>query len=83
MDEQVRERGIGRTAESFPASAARRRWWQVDCRDLANSRRTLAVLVNRDEVELVGPPGHAAVLSTVGVRQLSTALRDAAMQARK
>ncbi|MDA3629041.1 hypothetical protein [Saccharopolyspora oryzae] len=50
---------------------------------MTNAHRNLAVLVNRDEVELVGPPGHAAVLSTVGVRQLSTALRDAAMQARK
>ncbi|MGW1681744.1 hypothetical protein [Saccharopolyspora sp. NPDC002376] len=83
MDGQAQESRIGRAAESAPAPAERRRWWQVDCRDVTNTHRNLAVLVNRDEVELVGPPGHAAVLSTVGVRQLSTALRDAAMQARK
>ncbi|RKT84349.1 hypothetical protein SAMN05421805_103276 [Saccharopolyspora antimicrobica] len=83
MGEQMRESGIGQSAESAPAAADRRRWWQVDCRDLSNAHRNLAVLVDRDEVELVGPPGHAAVLSALGVRQLSTALRDAAMQARK
>ncbi|MER7010500.1 hypothetical protein ABT324_03605 [Saccharopolyspora sp. NPDC000359] len=83
MDERASRTGVGRMAEPTATPADRRRWWQVDCRDLSNAHRTLAVLVDRDQVELVGPPGHAAVLSPLGVRQLSTALRDAAMQARK
>ncbi|MEU6264406.1 hypothetical protein [Saccharopolyspora shandongensis] len=55
----------------------------MDCRDVANSHRFLDVLVNRDRVVLVGPPGHSAVLSANGLGQLSVALRDAAVQARK
>ncbi|TDC89219.1 hypothetical protein E1161_21965 [Saccharopolyspora aridisoli] len=66
-----------------PAPADRRRWWHVDCRDVANAHRSLAVLVNRDKVVLVGPPGHAAELESRGAGQLSMALRDAATQARK
>ncbi|SFS84606.1 hypothetical protein SAMN05660874_03683 [Saccharopolyspora flava] len=66
-----------------PALADRRRWWHVDCRDVANAHRSLAVLVNRDKVVLVGPPGHTAELETRGAGQLSMALRDAAAQARK
>jgi hypothetical protein len=50
---------------------------------VANSRRFLDVLVNRDRVVLVGPPGHSAALSANGLGQLSAALRDAAVQARK
>ncbi|MCI2422282.1 hypothetical protein MOQ72_33105 [Saccharopolyspora sp. K220] len=73
----------GRSAESATAPADRRRWWRVDCRDVANSRRFLDVLVNRDRVVLVGPPGHAAALSANGMSQLSVALRDAAVQARR
>ncbi|RRO13778.1 hypothetical protein EIL87_22635 [Saccharopolyspora rhizosphaerae] len=75
-------RGGGRTPH-VPAPADRRRWWHVDCRDVANTRRGLAVLVNRDKVVLVGPPGHAAELNSRGAGQLSMALRDAAAQARK
>ncbi|WP_229679989.1 hypothetical protein [Saccharopolyspora thermophila] len=50
---------------------------------MANTHRVLTVLVNRDRVVLVGPPGRAAVLSRVGLAGLTTALRDAAVQARK
>lgn len=66
-----------------PEPADRRRWWHVDCRDVANAHRNLTVLVNRDKVVLVGPPGHAAELESRGAAQLSMALRDAATQARK
>ncbi|GAB3674546.1 hypothetical protein GCM10027597_11520 [Saccharopolyspora tripterygii] len=66
-----------------PAPANRRRWWHVDCRDVANAHRSLAVLVNGDKVVLVGPPGHAAEVESRGAGQLSMALRDAATQARK
>lgn len=84
--------GFGNQAESAPSN--RRRWWHVDCRDVANTHRDLDVLVNRNKVILVGPPDHAseqgkaaaqyaAELSTRGAGQLSMALRDAAAQARK
>jgi hypothetical protein len=75
--------GNGQSAEFAPVPADRRRWWRVDCRDVANSRRFLDVLVNRDRVVLVGPPGHSAAFSANGLGQLSVALRDAAVQARK
>ncbi|MEV0082445.1 hypothetical protein [Saccharopolyspora sp. NPDC050642] len=75
--------GNGRSAGFPSAPADSRRWWRVDCRDVANSHRFLDVLVNRDRVVLVGPPGHSATLSAIGLGQLSVALRDAAVQARK
>ncbi|PKW13525.1 hypothetical protein [Saccharopolyspora spinosa] len=75
--------GNGQSAEFPNTPADRRRWWRVDCRDVANSHRFLDVLVNRDRVVLVGPPGHSAALSVNGLGQLSDALRDAAVQARK
>ncbi|WP_243790704.1 hypothetical protein [Saccharopolyspora gloriosae] len=66
-----------------PESAGRRRWWRALCRDVQHVRRYLTVLVNRDRVVLVGPPGRTVVLSTDGVGELSNALRQAAEQARK
>ncbi|MCX2731245.1 hypothetical protein OOZ19_13420 [Saccharopolyspora sp. NFXS83] len=66
-----------------PESADRRRWWRVLCRDVVHVRRYLTVLVNRDRVVLVGPPGRTVVLSTDGVGELSNALRRAADQARE
>ncbi|GAA4856595.1 hypothetical protein [Saccharopolyspora rosea] len=71
------------SAEFAPVPEDRRRWWRFDCRDVANVQRFLTVLVNRDRVVLVGPPGHAAGLSRSGAARVSTALRDAAVQARK
>ena len=73
--------GFGHPVESAPRD--RRRWWHIDCRDVANAHRDLSVLVNRDKVVLVGPPDRPAELSTRGAGQLSMALRDAAAQARK
>ncbi|GAA3364292.1 MULTISPECIES: hypothetical protein [Saccharopolyspora] len=70
-------------AGSAAGSPDRRRWWRVLCRDVGHIRRYLTVLVNRDRVVLVGPPGRTVVLSTDGVGELSSALRRAAEQARK
>lgn len=72
-----------RPAQGIPTTAESRRWWKVFCRDVVHTDRFLEVLVNRDRVVLVGPPGEAAVLSAQGVRKLSSALRNAAEQARK
>lgn len=58
-----------------------RHWWRVSCRDVINRERFLTVLIDRDRVVLVGPPGETAVLSPVQVGQLSDALRQAADQA--
>jgi hypothetical protein len=58
-----------------------RHWWRVSCRDVINRERFLTVLIDRDRVVLVGPPGETAVLSPVQVDQLSDALREAADQA--
>ena len=58
-----------------------RHWWRVSCRDVINRERFLTVLIDRDRVVLVGPPGETAVLSPVQVGQLSEALREAADQA--
>lgn len=58
-----------------------RHWWRVTCRDAINRERFLTVLIDRDRVVLVGPPGETAVLSAVQVGQLSEALREAADQA--
>lgn len=74
----------GRRPAGFrSASVDRRRWWHVDCCDVTNTRRNLTVLVNRDRVVLVGPPGESVALPTGGVGELSSALRKAAEQARK
>jgi len=60
-----------------------RRWWRVLCRDVQSIRRYLTVLVNRDRVVLVGPPGRTVVLSSGDAGRLSEALRRAAEQARE
>lgn len=58
-----------------------RHWWRVGCRDVIDRERFLTVLIDRDRVVLVGPPGETAVLSTTQVGQLSEALREAAGRA--
>jgi hypothetical protein len=58
-----------------------RHWWRVSCRDVIDRERFLTVLIDRDRVVLVGPPGETAVLSQTQVGQLSDALREAAGQA--
>ena len=65
------------------ADRANRRWWQAQCRDLGHARTFLTVLPNRDKVVLVGPPGRTAALDPGAARELSSALRSAAEQARR
>lgn len=82
-----RTAGTAGTGDS-PASAdenpaQERRWWRTQCRDVHNEHSFLTVLPNRDKVVLVGPPGRTAALEPGAVRELSSALRSAAEQARK
>ena len=59
----------------------KRHWWRVSCRDVINRERFLTVLIDRDRVVLVGPPGVTAVMSRKQVGQLADALREASCQA--
>jgi hypothetical protein len=59
----------------------KRHWWRVSCRDVINRTRFLTVLIDRDRVVLVGPPGETAVMSQQQVGQLADALREACGQA--
>lgn len=54
--------------------------WAVPCRDLAGRRRELTVFVNAGRVVLIAPPGETAVLTSLDVGRLRSALRDAVMQ---
>lgn len=60
-----------------------RRVWRVQCGDVVNRDRCLTVLVEKDTVVLVGPPGETAVLTTGQLGQLRTALKEAAEQAER
>jgi hypothetical protein len=64
-------------------SVAGRRVWRVSCGDVINRERSLTVLVERNQVVLVGPPGETAVLTTGQLGQLRAALREAAEQAER
>ncbi|OQO89585.1 hypothetical protein B1813_21940 [Saccharomonospora piscinae] len=55
--------------------------WAVPCRDLAGRRRDLTVFVNAGRVVLIAPPGETAVLTSLDVGRLRSALRDAVMSA--
>ena len=85
--ERAGRRAGGAGSGNDPATAASRaegsRWWRVQCNDAHNRHSFLTVLPNRDEVVLVGPPGRTAALDTGAARDLSTALRSAAEQARR
>ncbi|HEY0638767.1 MAG TPA: hypothetical protein VGD67_14050 [Pseudonocardiaceae bacterium] len=59
----------------------RRHWWRLPCRDVIDRERFLTVLIDRDQVVLVGPPGETAVMSPAQVGHLSEALREAADRA--
>jgi hypothetical protein len=59
----------------------KRHWWRVSCRDVINRERFLHVLIDRDRVVLVGPPGETAVMSQNQVGQLANALLEASGQA--
>lgn len=67
----------------WPASDGSREEWRVRCHDFINRDRCITVLVKADRVLLVGPPGETAVLSAQQVRELRTALDEAAAQAER
>jgi hypothetical protein len=78
------------SADPYPAhrgelqgSVDGRRVWRVSCGDVINRERCLTVLVERNQVVLVGPPGETAVLSAGQLGQLRAALREAAEQAER
>jgi hypothetical protein len=64
-------------------SALGRKVWRINCGDVVNRERCLTVLVERNRVVLVGPPGETAVLTSGQLGQLRTALREAAEQAER
>jgi hypothetical protein len=64
-------------------SIGHRRWWRIRCGDVVDRDRCLTVMVEEDQVVLVGPPGETAVLSADQLVQLRTALREAAEQAER
>jgi hypothetical protein len=78
------------TAEQGPehhgelhGSALGRQVWRISCGDIVNRERCLTVLVERNRVVLVGPPGETAVLTAGQLGQLRNALREAAEQAER
>lgn len=52
--------------------------WRVQCGDMINRERCVTVLVQGDQVVLVGPPGETARLSAGQLGQLRAALNEAA-----
>ncbi len=64
-------------------SVGERRVWRVSCGDVINRDRCLTVLVEKNKVVLVGPPGETAVLTSGQLGQLRIALREAAEQAER
>ena len=52
--------------------------WLVECSDPFGRYRAMTVLVRRDEVVVVAPPGESAVLSVQQTRDLDRALAGAA-----
>lgn len=58
-----------------------RHWWRISCRDVINRERYLTVLVDRERVVVMGPPGETAVLSPNQASQLREALQQAAERA--
>lgn len=73
----------GPSATELHGSVAGRRVWRISCGDVINRERCLTVLVERNQVVLVGPPGETAVLTTGQLGQLRAALREAAEQAER
>lgn len=64
-------------------SSLGRQVWRINCGDVVNRERCLTVLVERNRVVLVGPPGETAVLNAGQLGQLRVALREAAEQAER
>jgi hypothetical protein len=73
----------GHDPAELPGSVLGRKVWRIDCGDVVNRDRCLTVLVERNRVVLVGPPGETAVLNTGQLGQLRNALREAAEQAER
>ncbi len=69
--------------EDLHGSALGRKVWRINCGDVVNRERCLTVLVERNRVVLVGPPGETAVLTAGQLNQLQIALREAAEQAER
>jgi Flp pilus assembly protein CpaB len=69
--------------DDLPGSLAGRRVWRIGCGDVINRQRSLTVLVDKNQVVLVGPPGETAILSRAQLGQLRVALREAAEQAER
>ncbi|MGQ0839936.1 hypothetical protein [Actinokineospora sp.] len=69
--------------DELHGSVGGRRVWRVSCGDVINRDRCLTVLVEKDKVVLVGPPGETAVLTAGQLGQLRIALREAAEQAER
>jgi len=81
LTDEAGESGDGLPSYAGHDQDGNRHWWRVSCRDVIDRERFLTVLIDRDRVVLVGPPGETAVLSTTQVGQLSDALREAAGRA--
>jgi hypothetical protein len=77
VDGSLEQRG------DLPGSVLGRKVWRINCGDVVNRERCLTVLVERNRVVLVGPPGETAVLTAGQLGQLRTALREAAEQAER
>jgi hypothetical protein len=77
------DRGTADHRGDLHGSALGRQVWRINCGDVVNRERCLTVLVERNRVVLVGPPGETAVLTTGQLGQLRTALREAAEQAER
>lgn len=75
--------GSSRPEPDLQAPLIGRRTWRINCGDVVDRERSLTVLVERNRVVLVGPPGETAVLTPGQLSQLRTALREAAEQAER
>ena len=74
---------VGDAPADLHGSALGRKVWRINCGDVVNRERCLTVLVERNRVVLVGPPGETAVLTAGQLGQLRAALREAAEQAER
>lgn len=68
---------------ALPGATGGRRVWRIRCGDVVNRDRCLTVLVEKNKVVLVGPPGETAVLTSGQLGQLRIALKEAAEQAER
>ncbi|WP_158879872.1 hypothetical protein [Amycolatopsis anabasis] len=57
--------------------------WRVQCGDLIDRERCVTVLVEKDQVVLVSPPGETARLTAGQLGQLRAALNEAAKLAER